>query len=234
MCGICSRRSLITGAIATFIFGTKISSAADGDRRILCGFNDGEFKTYRHSMTSTSGDPRFDNAVIAELKRILQVIPIDPGFKYVKANNAAATPESIVGGTKGTVLIGLDFVSDLVKQDDGGVVVAGVLAHECGHIFQYFSRYHDLLKGQTHRLLELHADLLAGYYMAKKLGSAGRKLSGLQRTLIQTGTYNNLDVTNHGTPGQRNAALDKGYMLSLSGITFEDAAREGEEYVQKL
>src|SRR5262245_45586344 len=120
MCGVCSRRSLVTGAVATFIFGTGICNAADEDRRILCGFNDEGLRTYRNSMTSTSGDPRFDNAVIAELKRILNVIPIDPGFKYVRANNAAATPESIVGGTKGTVLIGLEFVSELVKQDDDG------------------------------------------------------------------------------------------------------------------
>jgi hypothetical protein len=70
--------------------------------------------------------------------------------------------------------------------------------------------------------------------MAKKLGSAGVRLSPLQQTLIKIGTYNYLDERNHGTPGQRNAALDKGYLLSLSGISFEDAAREGENYVRGL
>ncbi len=103
------------------------------------------------------------------------MIPADPGFKYVKSNNAAATNESIVVGTKGTVFIGLDFVNNLVKQDEGGISVAGVLAHECAHIFQYFSTYRDSLKGPTGRLFELHADLLAGYYMAKKLGFSCRE-----------------------------------------------------------
>jgi hypothetical protein len=56
----------------------------------------------------------------------------------------------------------------------------------------------------------------------------------LQRTLIQNGTYNYLDQKSHGTPGQRNAALDKGYLFALAGITFEDAAREGGDYVRNL
>ena len=64
-------------------------------------------------MTSSSGDPKFDSALIAELRRILEIIRADPGFKYVKSNNAAATNESIVFGTKGTVFIGLDFVNNL-------------------------------------------------------------------------------------------------------------------------
>ena len=234
MCTGCSRRGLISGAIATLVLGTQSSDAADGNPRIVCGFKGEEFQGYRNSMTSSSGDPKFDSALIAELRRILQIIPAEPGFKYVKANNAAATNESIVAGTTGTVLIGLEFVNNLVKQDEGGVIVAGVLAHECAHIFQYFSAYHVRLRESTNRLIELHADLLAGYYMAKKLGSAGAKLSGLQRTLIQTGTYNPLDSESHGTAAQRNVALDKGYLLSLKGVTFEDAASEGENYVRRL
>jgi hypothetical protein len=234
MCVLCSRRDLISGAIATLLLSTEFSYAGNGDRRVLCGFNNDDLRTYHNSMTSTSGDPRFDSALIAELKRILQVIPIDPGFKYVKANNAAASDESIVHGTKGTVFIGLDFVRKLVDHDDGGVSVAGVLAHECAHIYQYFSPYNDELKGSTYLWFELHADLLAGYYMAKKLGTDTLRLSEFQRTLIRSGTYNEQDLRNHGTPGQRNAAMDKGYRLSRSGMTFEDAAREGKEYVQRL
>jgi hypothetical protein len=233
MCGSCSRRGLILGAVATFILGVR-PAEAEGDHRILCGFKSENFQSYRDTITSSSGNPSFDGAVIAELKRILKIIPAEPGFKYIKANNAAATNESIVDGTKGTVFIGLDFVSNLVKQDDGGVSVAGVLAHECAHIFQYYSPYHARLKGTTSRLLELHADLLAGYYMAKKLGNAGAMLSGLQRELIQNGTYNNIHLEDHGTPGQRNAALDKGYVMSRGGMAFEEAARMGEEYVRRL
>jgi len=233
MCVICSRRDVISGAIATLLLGTEFSYAGNGAPPVLCGFNSDDLRTYHNGMTSTSGDLKFDRALIAELKRILEVIPVDPGFKYVRANNAAASDETIVYGTKGTVFIGLDFVKKLV-DDDGGVSVAGVLAHECAHIYQYFSSYNETLKGPTYLWFELHADLLAGYYMAKKLGTDTIRLSEFQRTLIRSGTYNEQDLKNHGTPGQRNVAMDKGYRLARSGMSFEDAAKEGKDYVQKL
>ena len=50
--------------------------------------------------------------------------------------------------------------------------------------------------------------------------------------MIDFGNYNTLDPKDHGTPGQRNAALDKGFLLAASGTTFENAAREGEAYVR--
>ena len=234
MCVICSRRDLISGAIAALLLRTESSYAVESGPRVLCGLNDDDLRSYHNSMTSTSGDTKFDSALIAELRRILQVFHVDPGFKFVKANNAAATDETVVQGTRGTVFIGLDFVRKLVDHDDGGISVAGVLAHECAHIYQYFSPYNEKLKGPTNLWFELHADLLAGYYMAKKLGTETIRLTDFQRTLMQGGTFNEQAVKNHGSPGQRNAAMDKGYRLSRSGMSFEDAAREGKEYVQRL
>jgi hypothetical protein len=230
MCCVCSRRGLIAGAITIFLLGPTMSRAADRDRQVACGFGDGH-NQYRNTMTSKSDDPSFDRALIAELKRILQVIPVDPGFQYVDADNAFALSDSIIANTKGTILIGQKFVKDLVKQKDGGVAVAGVLAHECAHIFQFFTSYYDRLNGRTKVLLELHADFLAGYYMAKRIGFAPDNPGIFAQALIQKSTYRS---SGHGTPGQRNAAMDKGYMLSLSGKTFEEAAREGEEYVRRL
>lgn len=234
MCVICSRRDLICGAIAALLLRTERSYGVENGPRVLCGFNNDELLTYHDSMSSTSGDRKFDNALIAELRRILQVMPVDPGFKFVKANNAAASDETVVQGTRGTVFIGLDFVRKLVDHDDGGISVAGVLAHECAHIYQYFSPYNKELKGPTNLWFELHADFLAGYYMAKKLGTDTIKLSDFQLTLIRSGTYNEQALQHHGSGAQRNAAMDKGYRLSRSGMSFEEAAREGKDYVKIL
>jgi hypothetical protein len=229
----CSRRGLITGAITTFVLGADISAAADGQPRMACN-NKEDFNNYRPTRTSRSDNPKFDLALIEELKLILKIIPVNPGFQYVKAKNAAATDDSVILGTKGTVWIGLDFVKELILPNDGGVSVAGVLAHECAHIFQFFSTHYDRLMGPTQRLLELHADLLAGYYMATKIGTSNQRLRVLHEALLHLGDFNKQDPRDHGTPGQRLAALDKGYELSLSGKTFEIAAREGEGYVRCL
>jgi hypothetical protein len=233
MCVACSRRALIVGSISTLV-SSRTTSYAIGGSRIAC--LSGSPPPNHNDMTSKSGDPVFDKALIAELKRIITVIPVDPGFKFVNANNAAATDETVVNGTKGTVLIGLRLVNELLKPDQGGITVACVLAHECGHIFQFFSadQYYDRLSGPTERLRELHADVLAGYYLAKKMGSASGAMRNVLKALIELGAYENGSPDDHGSPGQRCAALDKGYTLSLSGKTFEDSAREGASYVRGL
>jgi hypothetical protein len=232
MCDVCSRRTWLAGVTATLAFGPQAYS--NEKVRIACAVNKQDSSL--GVTTSQSGDKNFDNAVIAELKHILRVIPVNPGFQYVNDDNAFSRDDVWVSGTKGTVLIGLKLVHDLLKPDEGGLSVACVLAHECSHIFQFFSdgRYYDRLLGPTQRLRELHADLLAGYYMQKRLGSAPNALRVVQKTMIDFGNYNSADPKDHGTPGQRNAALDKGFLLSSSGMTFEDAAREGEVYVRVL
>jgi hypothetical protein len=233
MCAACSRRALIVGSISTLVSSRTASYAIDGSR-VACV--SGSPRPNYNDMTSKSGDPAFDRALIAELKRIITVIPVDPGFKFVNAKNAGATPETIVNGTKGTVLIGLRLVNELLKPSQGGITVACVLAHECGHIFQFFSadQYYARLSGPTERLRELHADVLAGYYLAKKMGSDPSDMRDVLKAFIDFGAYENASPDDHGSPGQRCAALDKGYTLSLNGKPFEDSAREGASYVRGL
>jgi hypothetical protein len=232
MCDMCSRRTWLAGVTATLMFGPQ--AYANEKVRIACAI--GKQDSYLRTKTSQSGDKKFDDAAIAELRHILQVIPVNPGFQYVDDDNAFSSDEVLILGTKGTVLIGLKLVHDLMKPDQGGLSVACVLAHECGHIFQFFSdeQYYDRLAGPTQRLRELHADLLAGYYMQKRLGSATNGLHVVEKTMIDFGNYNSADPKDHGTPGQRNAALEKGFLLSSNGMTFVDAASEGEAYVRTL
>ncbi|PSO30608.1 hypothetical protein [Bradyrhizobium sp. MOS002] len=212
------------------------SSRADADGRVACALSGDGLKDGGSTLLSKSDDPAFDNALIAELRRILRIIPINPGFKYVSDNNAYATDTTIVAGTSGTVLIGLKLVRELLKPSQGGVAVACVLAHECGHIFQFFSseKYFDRLDGTTQRYRELHADFLAGYYLAKRMGAATAQMREVEKALVDFGDYHAGNPKDHGTPGQRLAALDKGYVLSLGGAEFKDAAAEGEKYVKVL
>jgi hypothetical protein len=142
MCIICSRRVLMAGTISTLIVGPTISRAAVRNNQIACGFsNNGDFEKLIATMTSMpSGNSAFHRPLIAELQRILQIMPIEPGFRYVDAVNAFAIPDSYVASTKGTVFIGVGLVNKLLEPNDGGISVAGVLAHECSHIFQFFRR----------------------------------------------------------------------------------------------
>lgn len=238
MCVSCSRRHLIAGAASFAIFGPSASLAMTPPAKpdIACGFNsDNDYQNMiktRRSMPG--GEAGFHRALVAELKNILAIVPVEPGFQYVDSRNAYALKQTFVPGTKGTVMIGVQLVKELLEPNDGGISVAGVLAHECAHIFQYYSAYYDQLNGTTPVFLELHADVLAGYYLSKKLGASAGRLRVMQQELIKIGTYNNADPSHHGTPGQRNAALDKGYMLAQSGKSFERAAEDAVRYVRTL
>jgi len=234
MCNGCTRRNFLASTMAFAL--AAAATEAKADIRIACATSTQSTRFQRGDMLGRSGDPAFDSALIAELRRILAVFPVNPGFKYITDNNAFSMDAAVVDGTTGTVLIGLKLVKDLLKPDQGGVSVACVLAHECAHIFQFFSKeqYYDRLDGPTQRLRELHADFLAGYYLAKRMGTAPNAMRLVEKAMIDFGDYHNADPKDHGTPGQRSAALDKGYTLSLGGMTFEDAASEGEKYVRVL
>lgn len=238
MCTLCSRRGALLGAASLFALSPTISIAATLDSRVACGFiNNDDLQRILATMTPMpSSDVNFHAALIAELRHILQILPVNPGFQYVDAENALALRDTYVAGTKGTVLIGQKLVKQLLQPNDGGVSVAGVLAHECGHIYQYFgfTDHYDLLSATTPVLFELHADALAGYYLGKKIGSTSTRLSVMEMELIRFSTDKNLETSSHGTSAQRNAALDKGYRLAQSGMPFEPAAIESGKYVRGL
>jgi hypothetical protein len=77
-------------------------------------------------------------------------------------------------------------------------------------------------------------DLLAGYYLCKKKGLVPQEVTPFQRTLMQGGTYNRSSTQFHGTPNQRGAAMDRGFMYAMDGKSLQEAARDGAEYVLRL
>jgi hypothetical protein len=242
MCGICSRRGLISGAIATAVLWPMNASALQDSKAIPCGCSDDEFANRHQTKSSKSGDDKFDAALIQELKVIEQIIPgINPGFQFVQAHNAFTTAETVIRGTQGTVWIGIDFVRNLADPKNnianGGIAVAGVLAHECAHVFQLASAdlLNRLVKDRTNAVLaELHADFLAGYYLARKRNVTPELLTIMQRVFVYQGAYNRSDPNYHGTPGLRGAAMDTGYFAAQDGKNFTEASEIGARYVSGL
>jgi hypothetical protein len=239
MCGICSRRSLMSGAVAAAVLWPLRATSLSSDV-IPCGCSSDEFANRHKTKVSRSGDSKFDDALIEELKVIEQIIPgINPGFQYVQARNAFTTSETVIRGTQGTVWIGIEFVRNLADpaNNSGGIAVAGVLAHECAHVFQLASP--DLLKGLMKNrtsavLAELHADFLAGYYLARKKNVTPESLTAMQRVFVYQGAYDRKDPNYHGTPGLRGAAMDTGYFAAKDNKDFREASEIGARYVVGL
>jgi hypothetical protein len=185
---------------------------------------------------SRSGDDDLDLALIAELKSIVSVLEVNPGFKYIDQNNAIASTKTMVPGTKGTVFIGLPLIKLLMARDDGGASVAGVCAHECGLIYQFDRGLNAELNRKSSSVIpmELHADFLSGYYFSKRKAKGfGHFLNFLN--LIRTMGDNDFhSEQHHGTPDQRAVAVDRGYNVGIVGKSLEIAARDGVRIVFKI
>jgi len=88
------------------------------------------------------------------------------------------------------------------------------IAHEFGHIFQYQSKFYDLLTQSqtTDRLLELHADYLAGYYLGlKRLRSGEMDIKAFLDSLYLSGDTDFNSPDHHGTPMEREQVMLAGY-----------------------
>ena len=202
----------------------------------------GKINDYGLKLFKTSGNRDLDRSLNLELGHLADSFDILPGFGFFddsKGGNAFATTETWVANTRGTVVFGKKLLSrELSRHSWGGLAVAGIMAHEFAHIYQYQSRYHQqLTQGQTtNKLLELHADYLAGYYLGlKRLRTNGTfDIKSFADSLYMMGDSNFNSRTHHGTPIERMKVMIEGYKKGLANnSTIHQVAESGMNFVKK-
>jgi predicted metalloprotease len=128
---------------------------------------------------------------------------------------AFASAKKRVAGTDGTVLFGQRFLKKLMASPEApDATVAGVCAHEFGHILQYkLGLDKDLSEGQpTVKRVELNADFFAGYYAGvRKRESPKFNAAVIALTQFNSGDNMVKNPAHHGTPAERGKAIVKGY-----------------------
>lgn len=172
------------------------------------------------TLYATTGDTRVDRALGALLADIAGRFRIRPGFAIYDdtgAPNAVALPLTAFPGTSGTVLFGKTLMATgLGLADVDQLLVVSVCAHEFGHVLQNTTSFRGrLMSGQTTvRSLELHADFLAGFYLAIR-GTAyrPRQLVDLGKSWERLGDSNYTNPQHHGAPLERIRAIEQGYRL---------------------
>lgn len=186
----------------------------------------------------TSGDPAFDKALGRQLVRLSKTFGVRPGFAFVDdapSPNAAASRESRLPGTSGTVLFGLMLLKALMDGGPGAeIAVLGICAHEFAHIHQFQTGYDRKLSAgsSTVKLVELHADFLAGYFVGQlKLERPQITLKFFGKKLYGMGTYNSSHPDFHGTPAERLSSAEAGAALASSKSPFVDISQSGYRYV---
>jgi hypothetical protein len=188
-----------------------------------------------------SDDGDFDRALAETLVRISDCLNVTPSFAYFDdrdSPNAFALREKRVPGTDGTVLFGQRLLKQLMADPEAGdAAVAGICAHEFGHVLQWKVGVDEiLLDGQpTVKRVELHADFLAGYFAGvRKLQQSSFNAAVIALTQFNAGDNMLKHPKHHGTAKERGDAIVKGYQTGHDDKkSLLDALSIGEKFVKE-
>ena len=220
-----SRRSLFeTLSLTTFAW--SVSGGADGADRF------------------ESGNGEVDRGARKTIIYLCRIFGLEgdwqPNFRFYDeeeqiGNARAALP---IRGPTGLlsrpgIEIGRKLVAETLKNTSGdyGAALTGILAHEFSHVYQTKSGYDQKLDAldinASARLVEMHADFLAGWALpqawwivrASDLGSAARQFNELGDMRFEAGMH-------HGSSIQRQTVMAAGYAWGLTNPGDPDAAAE--------
>ena len=243
-----NRRSLLTAGLGTIALSVAASQAwaqrpaVGGCTLCPCAGNafGGNATNLPPRIARSSGDAETDRFLGRALARLASTFQVSPGFAFFDdgdSPNAFASSETLVGNGPGTVLMGMRLFGQLMARRDGGIAVIGVCAHEFAHIHQMSSGYRGRLASlhATVKPLELHADFLCGYYMARrKAEHPDLDLKALALEMYRRGDTQYTSRQHHGTPDERLGALSAGYGFGKEGNReIAQAADAGLQFVKR-
>ena len=189
-----------------------------------------------------SEDGAFDRRLANVLATLSDLFGILPGFGYYDdsgSRNAFASREAGLGRSDGSVLMGINFLASLRELAEyPEVAIAGVCAHEFGHVLQFRrGLIAQLNEGQpTVKRSELQADYFAGYFV----GSQRKIRPDYPAAVVAFAQYNYGDTdygnpNHHGTPEERGAAVVAGFQAAAEqGLGIDDAVAASLQYVLAL
>jgi len=237
-----SRRALLAGSGATALLTACPLCAAGSPfvvKNVLCAARALGGQTV-DEIFKTTGDAVLDKGLISEMLTQSAFYGLRPAFALYDApeKNAFATPDVLPDypGTDGTICYHLQWLRDQLKSSQwGGLILAGVIAHEFGHIYQFKTAYYRTLLGydRTTKFVELHADFLSGFYLGGKFAHIDMK--DYADYAYRIGDSNFTEVTHHGTPPERYLATKAGFNLRLGNrsLGVANAAREGDAFLKE-
>ena len=191
-------------------------------------------------VLKTSGSADLDQSLIAEMNKQSAFFGYRPAFILYTGGekNAAATPDTMpqTPRTDGTILYNIEMLKEQLQVSKwGGAILAGVIAHEFGHIYQNFTNAMPRLRslGPTVKFVELHADFLSGFYMAGKDRTID--VRSYADAFFKIGDYGFTEPDHHGTPEERYFVLKAGYNYRLAkpAAGVPDAAKEAETVLKE-
>lgn len=215
------RRRFMTGALAcgcTMCVGGP-TSAQDADR--------GYCSDMRSNADPRKLTPLVQHSDPALIAHIRDERPLLKGF-FTKDADIYLDPTdqgAYMNAYYNYIAVGEPFVDAYTNKKYGLLGLSGVMAHEEGHIFQTAWNVDLWLKnvrGYRVKFVELHADYLAGWYMAWREQYRPGAPAEVAALFFDLGNGFSASANFHGTRQERYLAFQQGY----GG--FQTAASNGE------
>jgi hypothetical protein len=123
-------------------------------------------------------------------------------------------PNAYMDYDRNVIAIGGGYLNKYADQRFGLLKISGVLAHEESHIFQIKWKINSMLedvRGHEIKFVELHADYLAGAYMAWRQSYRAVDPAEISALFFELGDYSADGIRHHGTPQERFLTFQSGY-----------------------
>jgi hypothetical protein len=203
-----TRRSLLCG-LTCACCGTSCSLATTLITGVLCATRTGSGLEVG-TLLKTTGNPQLDKSLISEMTMQSKFYGYRPAFVLYSGGekNAAAVNKTLADypQTDGTILYNIDMLREQLSVSQwGGSILAGVIAHEFAHIYQYHNDYFSRLFGLD------------------------------QTVNFEIGDYEFNAPAHHGTPAERYLALKAGFNLRIrnKSTSVRDAATEAVAFLKE-
>lgn len=203
-----------------------------------CGFDDAGRIPSPQSVDSTSGLGEVDKFIAAELIFLKKLFRVRPNIEFF--DDAAYGQAFALRDSATTIAIGRNLLKLQLKDSPNSwrVTVAGILAHEWNHAYQYS---HVLQENVF--LWETHSDYMAGWYLGSRYYQQG--LTGFPEvfaTLLSArgASAGYFDPDKHGQPNERVTSMLAGFKYGLdpksirAGSDVDTAAENGYVYAKTL
>lgn len=167
-------------------------------------------------ISNTTNNANLDAHIFQEVNKLerffFQNIDFFFGLEENRQGNAFFTPRCSSISCNGSIVLGQHLIVQTFNQGKGLNSVTAVLAHEFAHSVQHFFGW----SGNS-PLRELHADYLAGFYMAYQSNLTTNDLDNAVHDFYSRGDFNFNSSQHHGTPEERGCAFIMGFKLGQQG-----------------
>jgi hypothetical protein len=162
--GVINKFKKITLIVLTLLYFNQNSQAQ-------CTLNNGSALT--SGYLASTGNTDIDDLIKSEKIKLEQFFNVKVDMKIYSGANALAKPTCQSGNCNGTIELGKELLIFEYKKKGpssglsiGKYTIMSIMAHEFAHIFQYS---HPELRFKNSIIQEVHADMLAGWYITRYL-----------------------------------------------------------------